>query len=218
MENYNVDLSKRVTIYTTTEASNSLPIDGVYSIPLESEGTESGRTTSVVEYAAGSTFQSRSHPLGEEIFVLEGIYSDENEDYPTGTYLRIPPGTSHKSFSKKGCKIFVKLNQMDVDDKKKVVIDTNKTIWHPGYGKLKVIPLSENTALVMWPKGSRFLDHSHYGGEEILVIKGEFIDEHGHYPKGTWIRSPHLSRHNPFVEEETIIFVKTGHLFIDTVS
>jgi anti-sigma factor ChrR (cupin superfamily) len=50
------------------------------------------------------------------------------------------------------------------------------------------------------------------GGEEIYVISGEFIDEHGRYPAGTWIRSPHLSQHHPFVEKDTLILVKTGHL------
>ena len=58
----------------------------------------------------------------------------------------------------------------------------------------------------------RFRKHTHFGGEEILVLSGEFIDEHGKYPHGTWIRSPHMSVHNPYVEEETIIIVKTGHL------
>ncbi|MBL4900785.1 MAG: cupin domain-containing protein, partial [Colwellia sp.] len=52
----------------------------------------------------------------------------------------------------------------------------------------------------------------HFGGEEIFVIKGEFIDEYGRYPQGTWIRSPHLSEHYPYVEQETIILVKVGHL------
>ncbi len=212
MENYNMDLSKRVMINTTKEIFISSPAGGVNRIPLEREDTESGRTTSIVEYIAGAAFQRHSHPLGEEIFVLEGIFSDENGDYAAGTYIRNPPGTSHAPFSKKGCKIFVKLNQMDLKDKKQVVIDTNKTSWHPGYGNLEVMPLTENAALVKWPKGERFVDHSHHGGEEILVLKGEFIDEHGRYPKGTWIRNPHLSTHFPFVEEETIIFVKTGHL------
>ncbi len=212
MENYNMDLSKKLTINTTKESFVSSPLDGVNRIPLEREGAESGRLTSIVEYIAGAAFQSHSHPRGEEIFVLEGMFSDENGDYPAGTYIRNPPGTSHAPFSKKGCKIFVKLNQMDLKDKKQVVIDTNKTNWQPGHGNLEVMPLTENAALVKWPKGERFLDHSHRGGEEILVLKGEFIDEHGRYPKGTWIRSPHLSTHFPFVEEETIIFVKTGHL------
>jgi anti-sigma factor ChrR (cupin superfamily) len=101
---------------------------------------------------------------------------------------------------------------MCLTDKKQVVIDTNKSSWHPGHGNLEVKSLTDNAAFVKWPKGARFKDHSHHGGEEILVLTGEFIDEHGRYPKGTWIRSPHLSTHFPFVEEETIIFVKTGHL------
>jgi hypothetical protein len=41
------------------------------------------------------------------------------------------------------------------------------------------------------------------------------MDEHGRYPTGTWFQSPHLSTHHPFVEEETVIFVKTGHLPAD---
>ena len=36
--------------------------------------------------------------------------------------------------------------------------------------------------------------------------------EHGRYPAGSWLRSPHLSQHFPYVEDETIILVKTGHL------
>ena len=63
-----------------------------------------------------------------------------------------------------------------------------------------------------WPAGERFIPHRHWGGEEIFVLTGEFIDEHARYPAGTWMRSPHLSAHCPYVEQETIIFVKTGHL------
>ena len=57
-----------------------------------------------------------------------------------------------------------------------------------------------------------FQPHRHFAGEEILVISGTFKDEFGAYPKHTWIRSPHMSQHDPFVEEETVILVKTGHL------
>jgi hypothetical protein len=49
-------------------------------------------------------------------------------------------------------------------------------------------------------------------GEEIFVLEGVFSDETGHYPKGSWIRSPHMSLHKPFSQEGCIIFVKTGHL------
>ncbi|MEM8713622.1 MAG: cupin domain-containing protein, partial [Planctomycetota bacterium] len=88
--------------------------------------------------------------------------------------------------------------------------------WSQGHGGLRVKSLhvvgAESTALVYWPAGERFLPHRHYGGEEILVLSGTFRDEHGSYPEGTWIQSPHLSEHHPYVEEETLIYVKTGHL------
>jgi anti-sigma factor ChrR (cupin superfamily) len=44
------------------------------------------------------------------------------------------------------------------------------------------------------------------------VLSGKFSDEHGQYPQGCWIRSPHMSEHFPYVEQETVILVKTGHL------
>ncbi len=77
---------------------------------------------------------------------------------------------------------------------------------------MEVISLFNQTALVKWPKNERFIPHKHWGGEEVFVLKGTFMDEHGKYPTGHWLRSPHLSEHYPFVEDETIIWVKTGHL------
>jgi len=44
------------------------------------------------------------------------------------------------------------------------------------------------------------------------VIEGTFQDEHGDYPAGSWLRSPHLSQHTPFSDEGCLIYVKTGHL------
>jgi len=70
----------------------------------------------------------------------------------------------------------------------------------------------EHVALVKWPANERFAAHRHFGGEEVLVLSGEFIDEHGRYPQGCWLRSPHLSEHFPYVEQPTIIWVKVGHL------
>ena len=73
---------------------------------------------------------------------------------------------------------------------------------------------AEQVALVKWRPHTQFTNHKHFGGEEIFVIKGVFYDEYGVYPQGTWLRSPHESSHAPFTkEEETIIFVKTCHLF-----
>jgi anti-sigma factor ChrR (cupin superfamily) len=51
-----------------------------------------------------------------------------------------------------------------------------------------------------------------HGGEEIFVIERTFQDEHGTYPAGTWIRSPHQSVHTPFSDAGCLIYVKVGHL------
>lgn len=216
LENYNLDFSVNLNINTSNIDWIESPSKMVLRKPLEREAAESGHVTSVVKYLAGASFSAHSHPLGEEIFVLEGVFSDENGDYPAGSYLRNPPGSSHSPFSKDGCLLFVKLNQFSKSDQEPVCIDTNKTAWRQGHGNLEVMPLhtfeTSSTALVKWPKNEKFLPHKHFGGEEILVLKGTFKDEHGEHPKGTWIRSAHLSEHHPFVDEETIILVKTGHL------
>ncbi|WP_258807713.1 cupin domain-containing protein [Pseudidiomarina sp. CB1] len=165
----NMDFSQRVVIETARAEWQPSPAAGIERKLLEREEAERGRATSIVRYAPRSRFATHQHPLGEEIFVLEGVFSDDTGDYPAGTYLRNPPGSSHA-------------------------------------------PFSEHVALVKWPAGELFKPHRHYAGEEIVVLSGEFIDEHGRYPQGTWLRNPHGSKHTPRVEEETIIYVKTGHL------
>ncbi|MEH6585781.1 MAG: cupin domain-containing protein [Halioglobus sp.] len=192
------------------------PRAGVWRKPLAREDAERGHATSIVRYDPGSRFHAHDHPLGEEILVLEGTFSDETGDYHAGTYFRNPEGFRHAPFSEEGCIILVKLHQFQEGDDAHVVIDTSTAAWRPGIGNLQVMPLheyqGESTALVRWPAGEKFQPHRHFGGEEIYVISGELIDEFGRYPAGTWLRSPHLSEHFPYVEQDTVIWVKVGHL------
>lgn len=212
----NMDFGQRVVVETAQAPWVASPASGVWRKPLEKAQAESGWTTSIVRYDAGSAFKSHTHPQGEEIFVLEGVFSDETGDYPAGSYLRNPPGSAHAPFSKNGCVLFVKLDHFRAGDDATVRIQTQDQPWLPGYGGLMVMPLhsfeTEHTALVKWPADEVFQPHRHYGGEEIVVLSGVFQDEHGAYPKHTWMRSPHLSQHHPFVTEPTVILVKTGHL------
>lgn len=211
-----MDFSKQLCISLNEQAWIKSPADGVLRIPLEREAAESGHTTSFVKFSANSFFPEHNHPQGEELYVLEGVFSDERGDYPAGTYLRNPPGSQHRPFTKTGCTLFVKLNQFQTGDDQQVVVKPEQQEWQPGIGNLRVCSLhvfnTESTALVWWPEGEKFQPHSHYGGEEIVVLSGRFIDEHGEYPAGSWLRSPHLSQHFPYVKEETLILVKVGHL------
>ena len=52
---------------------------------------------------------------------------------------------------------------------------------------LTVMPLhsyqSEHSALVKWEPHTKFSHHSHWGGEEIYILKGTLFDEFGVYKK-----------------------------------
>ena len=212
----NMDFSKVACSLAQDQLWVKSPADGVSRIHLEREAAESGHTTSFVKFEPGSYFPEHVHTQGEEIYVLDGVFSDEKGDYPAGTYLRNPPGSRHTPFTKEGCTIFVKLEQFQKNDTQHIVVRPEDQQWQQGIGNLRVVSLhvhkTESTALVHWPANEIFQPHTHWGGEEIVVISGTFIDEHGKYPAGSWIRSPHMSQHYPSVEEETLILVKVGHL------
>ncbi|MFK7731327.1 MAG: cupin domain-containing protein [Pseudomonadales bacterium] len=195
------------------------PMPGVERMMLDRVGDEVARATSIVRYAPNSEFSSHAHTGGEEFLVLEGVFSDEHADYRAGSYVRNPIGTAHTPrVGPEGATIFVKLQQFERDDQDQKWIDTNTTAWRPGLVPgLAVMPLhefeGESVALVRWDPDTQFKQHTHWGGEEILVLEGMFHDEHGAYPKGSWLRSPHLSSHQPFTKEDgALIYVKVGHL------
>ena len=214
--NIHSDYSKRVVLNHHDLPWVASPSLGVERRMLDRQGGELAKATSIVRYQAGARFPSHTHEFGEEIFVLSGKFSDVTGDYPTGTYIMNPPGSSHAPFSEHGCTLLVKLRHLGADQVEREIIDTNSAPWHQGMVPgLKVMPLmrqGSGSTLVRWAPQTYFNPHQHYGGEEIFVVEGVFEDEHGRYPAGSWIRSPHMSLHQPFSKEGCTIFVKTGHL------
>ena len=212
----NEDYSQRVVLNHHDLAWVGSPESGVERRMLDRIGDEVAKATSVVRYQPGSKFGSHTHALGEEILVLEGVFSDEYGDYPAGTYIMNPPGSAHAPRSEQGCLLFVKLRHLGPDQQEREVVNTRTAQWRQGMVPgLTVMPLMAQglgSALVRWAPKTYFNPHRHFGGEEIFVVDGVFEDEHGRYPRGSWIRSPHLSMHTPFSEEGCTIFVKTGHL------
>ena len=218
----NADFSKRVVIRPDDYEWVESPMPGVERMMLDRIGDEVARATSLVRYASNSTFSAHVHGGGEEFLVLDGEFGDEHGVYPKGTYVRNPIGTGHTPrIGEAGCLIFVKLHQFEQDDQQSVVMDTRSSEWLPGLVPgLSVMSLheyeTEHVALVRWAPHTEFQAHTHWGGEEIFVIDGCFLDEHGEYPAGSWIRSPDESRHTPYTREDgALIYVKTGHLLPD---
>ncbi|MGH8463717.1 MAG: cupin domain-containing protein [Pseudomonas sp.] len=64
------------------------------------------------------------------------------------------------------------------------------------------------TSLVRYAPGSHFSPHVHTGGEEFLVLEGVFEDEHGHYPRDSYVRNPPGSQHKPGASQGCVIFVR----------
>ena len=215
----NADFQRRVVSYPDQQQWIDSPAPGVQRIMLDRIGEEQARATSLVKYAPFSEFKPHVHHGGEEFLVLQGTFCDEHGRYGAGYYVRNPRGTKHSPYvDQEGAIIFVKLQQFHPEDKQQMAIDTRQSQWTSGVvDGLSVMPLhqsrAEHVALVKWAPYTEFTSHRHWGGEEIYVIEGTFYDEHGCYPKGSWIRSPHLSQHSPFTKQEgAVIYVKTGHL------
>ncbi|MDQ3321493.1 MAG: cupin domain-containing protein [Acidobacteriota bacterium] len=68
-----------------------------------------GAEAQIVEIDAGAIFTVLDiHAAGaEEVFVVSGVFSDGVHDYPAGTFIHNPAGSSHIPQSNEGCVIFV---------------------------------------------------------------------------------------------------------------
>ena len=188
---------------------------GVERQMLDRIGGEVARATSRVCYAPNSYFPAHTHDGGEEFFVLDGVFSDEHGDYPAGTYVRNPIGTSHSPHSKDGCTIFVKLHQFAADDSAQFAVDTRTAGFQPGLAAgISILPLhrhdDETCKLVRWQAGARAPGHVHPGGAEVLVLEGELEDEQGRYAAGSWLRLPPGARHRPRSAAGCLLYVKVG--------
>jgi len=109
-----------VSIDTSKAAFSPGLVDGLTVCPLHQYKTES---TALVRWQPGTHFNRHTHFGGEEIFVLEGIFEDEQGVYPAGTWLRNPHGSVHTPFSNAGCLIYVKVGHL---------LEENGTLSDPG--------------------------------------------------------------------------------------
>jgi anti-sigma factor ChrR (cupin superfamily) len=215
----NADFSQRVVIATDELPWIPSPMAGVERRPLDRIGGEVARATSLVRYAPGSNFPPHDHALGEEFLVIDGVFSDEHGDYPAGTYVRNPPGSRHSPRTGPGCVIFVKLRQMPVTERERVVIDTGAAEWQegfaPGHARLSLYsagPDGETVTMERLDAGAGLPAYDCKGGEELLLISGDLADDEHSYPVGTWIRSPDVYHQGLHSRHGAVYWVKRGHL------
>lgn len=69
----------------------------------------SNRKAYVVDIAAGAVWPGLDvhEPGPEEVFVVSGVFNDGVRDYPAGSFIHCPAGSSHVPQSATGCRLFV---------------------------------------------------------------------------------------------------------------
>lgn len=177
------------------------PTAGVDRRMLFRIGGEKARATSIVRYAPGSAFPQHMHAGGEEFVVLEGVFQDEHGDYPTGTYVRNPPGSTHAPGSVTGCTIFVRLWQFRADDRSQIVrrpgegdvgapqpgVRETLIVYEDLYEEVRIETwIARRDVAIMNPEGLEFLIMS---GD--VTINGEALGSQswGRLPAGTPLKA-----------------------------
>jgi len=70
---------------------------------------ENGAKAQVLEMEPGSRWEGLDvhEPGPEEVFVVSGVFNDGVRDYPAGSFIHAPAGTSHVPQSSTGCVLFL---------------------------------------------------------------------------------------------------------------
>jgi len=70
---------------------------------------ENGAKAIIFEIDPGCCYQGVDvhEPGPEEVYVVSGIFNDGVRDYPSGTFIHNPAGSSHVPQSETGCTLFV---------------------------------------------------------------------------------------------------------------
>lgn len=213
----NADFSRRAVLAPEDYQWVKSPQNGVERVMLDRVGEEKARATSIVRYAPDSHFPHHLHPGGEEILVLSGTFSADENDYPAGWYLRNPPKSGHKPYSVEGAIIFVKLWQMSADEDQHVAIDTQNAANWQQQGERQVCQLfsndNEQVSLQRLNAGESLFANEIVEGAELLVIKGELIEAEQTYKRGGWVRLPVGADVQLNAGAEGVTFyLKSGHL------
>ncbi|RGP40090.1 hypothetical protein BPTFM16_00366 [Altererythrobacter insulae] len=212
------NFDEAVALDTETMDWSPSPMAGVERRMLDRIGGEIARATSIVRYAHGSHFSEHTHSGGEEFIVLEGVFQDEHDDYPAGTYVRNPVGTRHVPRSDDGCTIFVKLWQFDPEDQEQFSVDLNSIGLSdmsdtPGIARA-VLSDRTNELVVLESWGADVERHlGPDGGAELLVLAGQISFQGEQFAKHGWIRIPAGESMSVRAGEEGArVWIKSRHL------
>jgi len=222
-DSLNADFTKPARMDTASLPWQASPSPTVWRKRLDLVDGEFSRVTSVVRYDANSAFRAHGHPQGEEILVLDGVFSDEHGDYPAGTFLLNPAGFSHAPFSRDGCVLFVKLCQFPGKGRDHVAIDTASAAWQATAPGVEILPLyadaayPEDIAMLRLAAGSllpaeRISPSAARNGFEIFVVSGKLDDAGEPLAAGAWLREPQGTERSFTALDDSVVYLKRNHL------
>ena len=212
----NGDLGVRASVNTTDMDWIASPGGSVWRKRMHRVGpAESGQVTSVVRYEPASKFPPHDHPEGEEILVLEGVFSDEHGDWPAGTFLLNPEGFHHAPFSREGCVLFVKLRQYPGLSRAQLQLQTDSLDWQTSDSQGRSVKdlyrqqgFEDHMRLEKWAAGTTPGTVNWPNGVELFVVSGGFADADGSYGTGSWLRLPPGTSHEPHAESGCELYIK----------
>jgi hypothetical protein len=78
-------------------------------ITLRSLWTNGVASAHVLRMDPGSRWEGIDvhDPGPEEVYVVDGVFNDGIRDYPAGSFIHAPAGSSHVPQSEKGCTLFL---------------------------------------------------------------------------------------------------------------
>lgn len=218
----NDDFTQPVIMHGATLDWVPSPAPGVERRMLFRIGDEKARATSIVRYQPGSAFPRHVHTGGEEFLVLDGVFQDENGDYPAGSYVRNPPGSAHTPAAKSGATIFVRLWQFRADDARQIVrLPGEGTPVSPRTGAAAARILfdddHEQVRLEEW-SAQQQIHVENPTGLELLVVSGTLTVHGEDLIAQDWLRLPSgTDLHASTGHDDARIWMKLAPLLHDDV-
>jgi len=99
------DQARVATHIDDVAATPSDAVPGLSRRPLHRFGAEQ---VELEVWSPGSGGVERTWDHGAELFVLDGALADEDGTYGAGTWIRIPPGSTHTPTAPDGARVWVK--------------------------------------------------------------------------------------------------------------
>lgn len=105
LHQFSLEDTEQKAIDTRTADFSPGAVPGLTVLKLHETPDE---TVRLLRFAPETKAPGHKHSGGEEIFVIEGAFSDEHGTYPAGTWVRNPHGSGHTPWSDAGCLLYVK--------------------------------------------------------------------------------------------------------------